>query len=224
MAFYKSKAAYRVLVEFCYDIPMISLITGPVVETNERSAVIDVHGIGYKVFITADTLHLLKVGAEIRLWTYLAVREDALDLYGFPAKKEREFFELLLTVSGIGPKSALNILSLVSVDTLASAIRTGSVSHLVKVSGIGKKTAEKIVLELKDKLGGFSESDFGGSTRAGMSSDSDAILALQALGYDADEAREALKEAAAAYATKHGVDAEPDTSAKIKAALKLLGK
>lgn len=231
MALRKSKAAagaYRALeasrCEFCYDNPMISQIRGTVLETTERYAVIDVGGIGYKVFATADSLHALKDGSQARLWTYLAVREDALDLYGFPSSKERGFFELLLTVSGIGPKSALNILSLVSTDTLAGAIRTGSVSHLVKISGIGKKTAEKIVLELKDKLGGFSEGDFGQAARTGMSSDSDAMLALQALGYDADESREALKEAAALHIAKHGPDTQLDASAKIKAALKLLGK
>src|SRR4029077_7959520 len=114
----------------------------------------------------------------------------------------------------IGPKSALNILSLVSSDTLVQAIRTGSTAHLVKVSGIGRKTAEKIVLELKDKLGSLSES---GSAEfvAGLSSDMDAIEALKALGYDADEARDALK--------KVGKD-EKDTGAKVKAALRVLSR
>ena len=126
----------------------------------------------------------------------------------------KEFFELLISVSGIGPKSALNILSLVSSDTLASSIRTGSVAHLVKVSGLGKKTAEKIVLELKDKLGKVT-GDMGTEFSAGMSSDIDAIEALKALGYDADDAREALK--------KVGKNVS-DIGAKVKAALKELGK
>jgi Holliday junction DNA helicase RuvA len=144
--------------------------------------------------------------------TYLAVREDALDLYGFTSKKDKEFFELLIGISGIGPKSALNILSLVSAEALETSIRTGSVAHLVKVSGIGKKTAEKIVLELKDKLGSIAG---GAGFTAGMSSDVDAIEALKALGYDADEAREAMK--------KVGRDVL-DIGAKVKAALKELGK
>ena len=191
---------------------MISMLRGQVLDTAERSVVLDVNGVGYKVFVTADTLHTLKKGSEISLWTYLAVREDALDLYGFMSKKEKEFFELLITVSSIGPKSALNILSLVSADTLAGAIRTGSTAHLVKVSGIGKKTAEKIVLELKDKVGNLRGSDDIGLT-AGMSSDMDAIEALKSLGYDPDEAREALKKVPKDIS---------DTGAKVKAALKML--
>lgn len=191
---------------------MISLLRGTIIETGTRFAVLDVGGVGYKVFMTDDAMHNLKKGVEISLWTYMAVREDALDLYGFPSRKEKDFFELLISVSSIGPKSALNILSLVSVNTLSGAIRTGSTAHLVKVSGIGRKTAEKIVLELKDKLGSI-ESAEGAEFAAGMSSDMDAIEALKALGYDADEAREALK--------KVGKDVS-DTGAKVKAALKVL--
>jgi Holliday junction DNA helicase RuvA len=193
---------------------MIAKLTGIVSDIGPRYAVIDVGGVGYKVFVTDDTIHHLKKGDEASLLTYLAVREDALDLYGFPLKKEKEFFELLISVSGIGPKSALNILSLVSADTLASSIRTGSVAHLVKVSGLGKKTAEKIVLELKDKLGKVS-GEISTEFTAGMSSDMDAIMALQALGYDADDAREALKKVAKDVL---------DIGAKVKAALKELGK
>lgn len=190
---------------------MISLLRGPIIEIGNRFCVIDLHGVGYKVYTTEDTLHTLKIGTEITLWTYLAVREDALDLYGFTSPKEKGFFELLISISGIGPKGALNILSLVSVDTLTSSIRSGSVAHLVKVSGIGRKTAEKIVLELKDKLGGIETT---AEMSAGMSSDMDAIEALRALGYDADEAREALKK----------IDPKiEDTGKKVKAALKMLG-
>ncbi len=201
---------------------MISMLHGTIAELGGNHAVIEIGGLGYKVFMTADALHGLKPGADIKLWTHQAVREDALDLYGFTAKKERDFFELLIGISGIGPKSALNILSLVSTDTLANSVRTGSVAHLVKVSGIGRKTAEKIVLELKDKLGSLGAGDDSSSTgmTAGMSSDMDAILALQSLGYDADESREALKKVAAENSGKPGK--ELDTSAKVKAALKVL--
>ena len=188
---------------------MISFIRGTILESGDRHVTVDVHGLGYKVFVTEDTLHSLKIGTEASFWTYLAVREDALDLYGFTQKKEKEFFELLISISGIGPKSALNILSLVASETLASAIRSGSTAHLVKVSGIGRKTAEKIVLELKDKLGALSGED----SLAGMSADADAIEALKALGYDAVEAREALKKVSKDIL---------DTGAKVKAALKVL--
>ena len=177
---------------------------------------IDVNGVGYKVAMTDDSLHNLKIGSEITIWTHLAVRENSQDLYGFTSKNDRDFFELLITVSGIGPKTALNILTLVSSETLASAIRDGSTAHLVKVSGIGRKTAEKIVLELKEKIGGFVG---GEDTTEGMSSDADAIEALKSLGYEAGDAREAIKKILT------GKDGKKltDTGAKVKAALKILG-
>jgi holliday junction DNA helicase RuvA len=191
---------------------MISLLRGPIVERADKYVVIDVGGIGYKAYVTDDTLHTLSKNTEATLWTYLAVRETALDLYGFISQKERGFFELLISISGIGPKSALGILSLVDADTLARAIRSGSTSHLVKVSGIGKKTAEKIVLELKDKLGGIVDAG-DVDLRTEMSSDADTISALVALGYEAGEARDALKKIDAGLT---------DTGAKVKAVLKML--
>ncbi|MGC9605393.1 MAG: Holliday junction branch migration protein RuvA [Minisyncoccia bacterium] len=193
---------------------MISTLRGKVEELSGNYAVVGVGGVGYKVFMTGDALRGLKPGAEAGLWTHLAVREDAMDLYGFPSKKERDFFELLITVSGIGPRSAMNILSLVSSDALIGAIRTGATAHLVKVSGVGKKTAEKIVLELKDRLGGAAMEGGGSAISAEMSSDLDAIEALKALGYDADESRDALKKIEKSIS---------DTGAKVKAALKKLG-
>ncbi len=198
---------------------MISQLKGKIIELANRGIVIDVNGVGYKVYMTEDAILELTntskngattSGVETTIWTHLAVRENSQDLYGFTTKKERDFFELLITISGIGPKTALNILSLVASDTLANAIRDGSTAHLVKVSGIGRKTAEKIVLELRDKMGGFAGSE---DTLIGMSSDADAIEALKALGYEAGEAREALKK----------VDKKlTDTGAKVKAALKVL--
>gem|GEM_PF-6382 len=200
----------------CYTLTMIASLKGTITHTDSRYVILDVNDVGYKVYVTDDTLHVLKKGSLTSLWTYQVVREDALDLYGFMAKKDKDFFELLISVSGIGPKSALNVMSLISSDQLVSAIRTGSTSHLVKVSGIGRKTAEKIVLELKDKLGGI-ESAEGREIAAELSSDMDVIEALKALGYDADDAREALKKIGAS--PKGG---ELDTSAKVKAALKHL--
>ncbi|MFA6315320.1 MAG: Holliday junction branch migration protein RuvA [Candidatus Paceibacterota bacterium] len=192
---------------------MIASLHGKVIHIDTRFVVLEVNGIGYKVFLTADSIHGMKMGDEKTFSTYLAVREDALDLFGFISKKEKDFFELLISISGIGPKGALNILSAVSSDTLINAIRTGSTAHLVKVSGIGRKTAEKIVLELKDKLGVI-DGEAGAEFAAGLSSDMDAIEALKALGYDADDAREAMKKVSPEIT---------DTSAKIKAALKMLG-
>ncbi len=192
---------------------MIASLHGKVTYIDTRFVVLEVNGIGYKVFLTADSIHGMKTGDEKTFSTYLAVREDALDLYGFISKKEKDFFELLISISGIGPKGALNILSAVSSDSLINAIRTGSTAHLVKVSGIGRKTAEKIVLELKDKLGVI-DGETGAEFAAGLSSDMDAIEALKALGYDADDAREAMKKVSPEIT---------ETSAKIKAALKVLG-
>lgn len=192
---------------------MISRISGTIEELGENYAVVDVQGVGYKVFVSADTLLGLRSGSEKKFYTYLAVRDNAMDLYGFLKKTDQEFFELLITVSGIGPKSALNILSLASSTTLMGAIQTGSTAHLTKISGIGKKTAEKIVLELRDKVDGIS-TDTDSPGHAGLSSDLDAIEALKSLGYDPDESREALK--------KISKDIT-DVGAKVKAALKVLG-
>ena len=175
---------------------MIATIRGTITELGNRYAVVDINGVGYKVFVTNDAVHVLKIGTEISFWTHMAVREDAQDLYGFTSKKERDFFQLLITVSGIGPKSALNILSLVSNETLSGAIRTGSVAHLVKVSGIGKKTAEKIVLELKDKLGVAAEWEASSAKNAPSEADvrmHDAVLALISLGYKQVEAHKAVR-------------------------------
>ncbi len=189
---------------------MISSLNGTINHLDSRFIIVEVSGIGYKVFVTADTLHSLKVGAQIKIHTYLAVREDALDLYGFNNIQEKNLFELLISISGIGPKGALNILSAVSGDALINAIRSGSTAHLVKVSGIGRKTAEKIVLELKDKLGALVGNE---EMSVGMSGDLDVIEALKALGYDANEARDSLKK----------IDKNiSDTAQKIKAALKVL--
>lgn len=201
-----------------YNIPMIATIRGTVTGLGDRYAVIETGGIGYKVFMTGDAIQAARIGAEAALWTHMAVREDAMDIYGFPSGKERDFFELLLTVSGIGPRSALNILSAASAEALAGSVRSGSVAHLIKISGLGRKTAEKLVLELKDKLGGFGGTGADGHPgAAGASSDIDALEALRSLGYDADEAREAIKKVSS------GRDAPVmDAAAKVKAALKAL--
>src|SRR5581483_497384 len=125
---------------------------------------------------------------QISFWTYLAVRENALDLYGFQKKEELDFFELLISVSGIEPKSAMAILSVASISNLRHAISTGDTSHLVKVSGVGRKSAEKIVLELKDKLDGLSA-----DMTIAQAGDVDALEALKSLGYGEREVREVLK-------------------------------
>ncbi|HVU06472.1 MAG TPA: Holliday junction branch migration protein RuvA [Candidatus Paceibacterota bacterium] len=188
---------------------MITHIKGRIIDKEERSLVVDVNGLGYKAFVTGATLEKARDGAEIALWTHLAVREDAHTLFGFPSKDELNFFELLISVSGIGPKTALGILNVSSVANIRKAVSTGDTSHLTKVSGVGKKIADKIVLELKGK---FDAEDSAGIS---LRDEVDALEALKALGFKHSDAREALKQ----------VDRSvTDTGERVKKALKVLGK
>lgn len=195
----------------CYYSTMIGSIRGTLASITEKFVIVDVGGVGYKVYTTQETLGNLTRESSVMFFTYLAVREDALDLYGFTTQKEQDFFELLLSVSGIGPKSALSILGLTTLETLEKAIGTGDTSYLTKVSGIGRKTAEKIVLELRDKLRARAD-EHGGS--GNLRTESDAVEALRALGYTLEEARDVLRD----------IDPTLETNAKIKEALKLLGR
>jgi holliday junction DNA helicase RuvA len=188
---------------------MISKITGQIIHKADKFVIVETNGIGYKVFATNELLSIAKIEKELSIWTYLAVRENALDLYGFADKKELDFFELLNTISGVGPKTALGILNVATVDSLRTAISTNETAHLTKVSGLGKKMADKIVLELKGKLGNYEETNFG------QKEEIDALEALKSLGYSHKESREALQEIDKSHTT---------TSARVKAALKHLGK
>src|SRR3989344_5561116 len=167
---------------------MIASIEGKIILKEPRFAVLEVGGVGYKVFLSFSSLAKTKVGENAKFWTHLHVREDAMDLYGFWEKDEMEFFENLISISGIGPKSALGIISLAPVKTLRRAISSGDTSYLTKVSGIGRKTAEKIILELKDKFAGVME-----KVGTEMEYDSDILDALLALGYTQKEAREMVQ-------------------------------
>ncbi|TSC87025.1 MAG: holliday junction DNA helicase RuvA [Parcubacteria group bacterium Gr01-1014_8] len=188
---------------------MIAHLEGIVKALRDGRAIISVGGVGYKVAATKQILSLLSVGAKASLWTHLAVREDALDLYGFEQEEELRFFELLLTVSGIGPKSALAILDVASIETLRSAIVHGKAEYMTKVSGIGKKTAEKIVLELRDKVGSATE-----STSASLKGDEEALDAMRALGYSTQEARDALRKVPSSI---------EKSNERLREALKILG-
>ncbi len=192
---------------------MIAHLSGTLLFASDRFVVVEVGGVGYKVRVALDTLRTLRENTkkEVSLWIHTSVREDALDLYGFDHQAELEFFEMLIGVSGIGPKSALGILNIAPVDHLKEAIAMGDATALTKVSGIGSKSAQKIILELRDKLGG-SINEKGGTM---LGEERDAIEGLVALGYTERDAREALK----------GVSAETKgTSSRIKEALKRLGK
>ena len=177
--------------------------------------IVEAGGIGYKVSVSQDTISRLaprkssgQNDTVVSFWIHTHVREDALDLYGFLDRAELEFFEMLINISGIGPKGALAILGVASLQTLRKAIGTGDISYLTKISGIGKKTAEKIVIELRDKMEKAAGETDGGS----MQGELDALEALRSLGYSQNESREALKK----------VDADLDTNKKIKEALKIL--
>lgn len=204
---------YLLLAEYGanrYYEEMIAHIRGTVLGIEDNAAIIEAGGIGHRTFTTPEILSSAVEGGELTLWTHLVVREDALDLYGFPTRDEVAFFRQLISISGVGPRSALGILGMERFEVLVQAISRGDTTYLTKVSGIGKKSAEKIVLELKDKV---TPATTGGSH--GESSHLDVLEALVALGYKKEEAREALKSATSKGST------EKDT---LKAALAYLSQ
>ncbi len=175
----------------------------------EGFLVLDVHGVGYQIQCAPRLLETLQSGEEVALHTHLAVREDAQELFGFQTYEELELFRLLIGISGIGPRSALGIIALEKIETLTNAIAQGDIGYLTKVSGVGKKSAEKIVLELKDKVSVLSLEGITGARRE----EEDVLEALKSLGYRADDAREALHQVP---------DDVTEPSARIKEALRLL--
>lgn len=193
---------------------MISYLTGTILHKDIKYVVLMTSGgVGYKVYTTLETLGQNSTGQAVELWIHTVVREDALDLYGFSNKRSLDFFELLLTISGIGPKSALGILSATTVDSIIEAITTGESAYLTKIAGIGKKVVEKIILELKGKIGdNFGESS---DTSKVGNADVDALEALKSLGYTHKEAKDALDDVS---------NDIKGTGEKVKAALKLLGR
>jgi holliday junction DNA helicase RuvA len=166
---------------------MIGSLAGKIQFKSANYVILETAGVGYKVFVTPTLMFGLKTGQTLTLVTHTYVREDQLTLYGFESLPELEFFELLLTVSGVGPKSALGIMSLASLDMIKSAIASADPTVFTKVSGIGRKTAERVIIELKDKL----KAQVDASPVA--KEHSEAMDALLALGYSQQEARDALK-------------------------------
>lgn len=193
---------------------MITFLHGTLADALPTQVTVDVHGVGYEVLIPLSSFDRLPpVGAEVRLLTHLAVREDAHTLYGFVSAGERELFRLLIhTVSGIGPKIALNILSGMPENAFRAAVSSGDVKALSQISGVGRKTAERIVVELKDKLGsapGLSAPSVG-VPRPDMPSAEraihDATLALVALGFKQNEAIDTVRAAQAVLGTQASVE------------------
>lgn len=191
---------------------MIYSIKGKLSAKQENYFVIEVGGLSFKVVSSLNDLrNAPAIGEIINLFTYLHVREDVLELYGFLQKDELEFFEMLIGISGIGPKSALGILSVESVDKLKAAIAEGRAELLTKASGVGKKTAERVILELRGKLGREGTEQLVGI----MESDQDIIEVLVNLGYTKYQAKDALSK----------IDPKlMKIEERIKAALKILKK
>lgn len=188
---------------------MIGSISGKIQHKGNNFLIIETAGVGYKVFVTPPQHLEAKVGSDLSFVTHTYVREDQITLYGFPTLPELEFFELLLTVSGVGPKSALAIMSLAEMSMLKSAIASGDAGVFKKVSGIGSKTAERVIVELREKL------KQQGVSAPIAQEHSDALEALVALGYSQQEAREALKSIPSDVT---------NLQAKVKMALKSLHK
>jgi holliday junction DNA helicase RuvA len=179
---------------------MITFLHGKLVEALPTQVIVEVNGVGYEVLIPLSSFDKLpQPGGEVKLLTQLIVREDAHILYGFMTATERDLFRLLInSVSGIGPKTALNILSGVSVTAFRGAVANGDVKSLSQISGVGKKTAERIVVELRDKIGTAGSLE-AASAKHSLSPDdqktSDATLALMALGFKQNDAHDAVRAA-----------------------------
>lgn len=175
---------------------MIAFVRGSLVSTGSDYIILECGGIGYKIFVPQPVLYKLpKTGLEVLIHTHYYVREDGVSLYGFLAEQELELFELLITTSGIGPKVALGILSSAAPESLVQAILREDLVSLTKLPGIGKKMGQRMILELKDKLGKlWSTEDIAlpEVVESGVESDTEAVLALMALGYQQKEARQAV--------------------------------
>jgi holliday junction DNA helicase RuvA len=190
------------MLDVFFFLEMITFLHGKLVDALPTQVTVDVNGIGYETLIPLSSFDKLpQPGQEVKLLTQLIIREDSHTLYGFMSSAERELFRLLINnVSGIGPKIALNILSGISVTAFRGAVATADVKALSQISGVGKKTAERIVVELKDKVGAAGAWEAASAQRALSSADqkvNDAALALVALGFKQIEAHEAVRAAQA---------------------------
>ena len=189
---------------------MIAKLKGVIDFARDSYVVVDVGGVGYKVFVTMHTFGMIAGRVNVELYIHTYVREDILALYGFVEFGELEMFELLISISGIGPKAALGILSIADPKTVATAVLNEDPTILTRVSGVGKKIAQRVILELKNKI-----SDISTLEKAQITSDSDALEALVAMGFSVSQGREALK----------GISPEvKDVGHRVKLALKGLGR
>ncbi len=191
---------------------MIGILKGKIEHRIDPHVIIDVHGVGYKVLAARSVLVNAVPGQEIKVYTYTHVREDAIELYGFQSLEDLKLFEYLISVSGVGCKSAIGIFSVGERGDIVNAITSGDVGFFTSVPRLGKKNAQKIIIELKPKLGSLGDLDLTENTGG----DSDAVVAaLRTFGFSAKEAMAALREVK---------DNGETTSEKVKLALQYLGK
>lgn len=194
---------------------MIAYLRGKIQNKYKNYIILNIHDIGYRIFVSETIFADLEIGQETELYIHQHIREDAHTLYGFKSLEQLEMFELLLTISGIGPKSALAVIGIASVDDIKDSISRGDSSLLIKVSGIGKKTAERVVLDLRDKIGNDARNMQHATDGKGMITSGEEIDALMALGYSMFEARDVLRQ----------VDPSIKGSGeRIRAALRLIGR
>ena len=219
---------------------MIAFLRGNVAALYEGAAVIDVNGVGYEVRIAGDTVQRLAAAGrdeEVKIYTYTYLREDQIALYGFMSREDLELFKLLITVSGVGPKGGLALLSVGTADDLRFAIMTGDAKMIARAPGVGKKTAERLILDLRDKVAGMYDAEMmaaagslegtgvpdfvpAAGTGSADSASAEAVEALTALGYSRAEAAKAVR-ACRDHAAENRVDVQ-DTESILKAALRYL--
>jgi Holliday junction DNA helicase RuvA len=187
---------------------MIATLRGEIAQIEDTAFILEVGGVGLRVFVPAPLRGRMKVGEALLLYTHLVVREDALTLYGFESQAERELFNVLLGVDGVGPKVALSVLSTMTIDSIQRAVFAEEADMLSRVPGVGKKTAQKMALHLKDKL---KPMDALATVAAMSDKDSEVLAALTALGYSVVEAQSAIQSIPK--------DAPDDTEERLRLAL-----
>ena len=192
---------------------MIATLRGEIIQIEDNAIVVEVGGVGLRVFVPAQLRGRLKTGEAILLYTHLVVREDALTLYGFESQSDRELFNMLLGVDGVGPKVALSVLSTLTVDAVQRAVFTDESEILSRVPGVGKKTAQKMALHLKDRL---KPVDALARVASMSDTDSEVLAALTALGYSVIEAQTAIQALPK--------DAPDDVEERLRLALQYTGK
>jgi holliday junction DNA helicase RuvA len=190
---------------------MIGMLTGKLVFRDGQSIILDVHGVGYRVLASSQILDSSHTGDTLTIFTHTHVREDALDLFGFSSQQDLRVFEQLISVSGVGPKTAMSVFLVGNTDAILGAIQKADVDFFTSVPRLGKKNAQKIIIELKNKLGSLGDLDLAEETVEA----SEVVSALESIGFSEREARDALRNIQGAGSS---------VEEKIKLALKLLGK